>query len=133
MQKKFNIIIFSLLGLLVIIFIYWWQRGDALFVQPRADYTEQKNNQTIEIDNNDDIVDESLIDDFNFTGSLEMHICNSQAICHRGDVVFAAGDVITIVNTEGLSVEVADSTCDSRSCFVEDLTGQEWDLVFINE
>ncbi len=124
MQKKFNIIIFSLIGLLVMVFIYWWQRGDALFVQPKSDYAEQKNNQTIV---------ESLADDFNFTGLLEMHICNSQAICHRGDVVFTNGDVLTIVNTEGLAIEIADSTCDSQSCFVEDLTSKEWDLVFINE
>jgi len=62
-----------------------------------------------------------------------MHICNVQSICHRGNVVFEKGDVLTIVNTEGVEIEIDDSTCDSQSCLVEDIVGKEWDLVFIDE
>lgn len=134
MQKKFNILILSLVALIVIVFIYWWQRGDALLVQLKSDFSDKQNNKLTEINNPDSsIIDESLSNDFDFTGSLEMHICNTQAICYRGNAVFEKGDVLTIVNTEGTEIEIDDSICDSESCLAEDIDGKEWDLVFITE
>lgn len=42
MKKTIVISILILLCLAVLIFIYWWQRGDALFVQPSSNFQEQK-------------------------------------------------------------------------------------------
>ena len=134
MQKKFNILILSLFTLLVIVFVYWWQRGDALLVQPLSDSVKQNSNNTIKVENvTNEVIDESLSDDFIFTGTQEMHICNSRAICHRGNVVFEFGDVLTISDDNGNNLGVSDSSCNDKSCYVEDEFGKEWDLVFIKK
>ncbi len=72
-------------------------------------------------------------DEFTKTGTEEMHICNAKAICHRGQVLFADGDVLTIVDAKGSEIEIEDSSCDDQSCFVEDTKGREWDLVWIED
>ena len=68
-------------------------------------------------------------DTFDKTGLETMEICNAKAICHQGAVTFEAGEVISITAVDGAEVGVEFSQCDAESCYVEDVSGREWDLV----
>jgi len=70
---------------------------------------------------------------FDFTGTVEMDTCNTRAICHTGTVVFDNGDVLTITDNAGKVLEIDDSDCNSESCYVQDIDGKDWDLVWIKE
>ncbi len=72
-------------------------------------------------------------DTFDKTGLETMEICNAKAICHQGAVIFEAGEVISITDVDGAEVGVEFSQCDAESCYVEDVSGREWDLVWIVE
>ncbi len=72
-------------------------------------------------------------DAFDKTGLETMEICNAKAICHQGAVTFEAGEVISITAVDGAEIGVEFSQCDAESCYVEDVSGREWDLVWIVE
>jgi hypothetical protein len=72
-------------------------------------------------------------DTFDKTGLETMEICNAKAVCHQGAVTFEAGEVISITTVDGAEVDVDFSQCDEESCYVEDVYGREWDLVWIAE
>lgn len=112
---------------LIIPLLLLFTSGCSLFSQQPTNRTNV--NSADEVTTTVPAIDPIVNEDFNFTGTQEMEICNTRAICHRGAVVFADGDVLTISDNDGQELEIADSSCDELSCYVEDANGKAWDLV----
>jgi len=112
---------------LIIPLLLLFTSGCSLFLQQPTDRANV--NSADEVASTTPAEDQPVSGSFNFTGTQEMEICNTRAICHRGNVVFESGDIITITDQDGQELEIADSTCDELSCYIEDINGKEWDLV----